>query len=244
MFGTFIKFPSTHSTEIVGAVGYDFVIIDQEHAPYDRTTIDMMVLGARAFNIAPLVRVADAMPSSIMSVLDLGAAGVLVPHVNTQEKAREIAAACKYRGGVRGFAHTTRAGNFGEPTISGHKDQQDSEVVCIAMIEDIDALDCIDEIVAVDGVHAFFIGRGDLAAAYEADSMQAPEVRRAAERIFAAAEKANKPVVILTSDPDDLQQMRDLGARAFVYASDQGFLKAAAKQGLAMLTENSGPTSR
>lgn len=243
MFGTFIKFPSTHSTEIIGAVGYDFVIIDQEHSPYDRTTIDMMVLGARAFNIAPLVRVADPTPAAILSVLDLGATGVLVPHVNTPEKAREVAAACKYRGGTRGFAHTTRAGNFGEPTISQHKDQQDSEVACIAMIEDIDALDCIDEIVAVDGIHAFFIGRGDLASAYEADSMQASEVRRAAERVFAAANKANKPVVVLTSDPDDLQEMRNLGARAIVYASDQGFLKAAAKQGLAMLTEHSASSS-
>src|SRR5690606_1150954 len=116
--------------EIVGTVGFDFVVIDQEHSAFDRTTIDMMVLGARAYTVAPLVRVADGSPSSILSVLDLGASGVLVPHVDTAEKARAIAAACRYRGGIRGFATTTRAGNFGEVTMARHKDLQDAEVAC------------------------------------------------------------------------------------------------------------------
>ena len=186
MLGTFIKFPSTHSTEIVGAVGFDFVVIDQEHSAFDRTTIDMMVLGARAYNVTPIVRVAEASPSSILSVLDLGAMGVLVPHIDTPEKARDIAAACRYRGGIRGFATTTRAGDFGGASMARHKDRQDAEVTCIAMIEDPHAIEHADDILAVDGIHAVFIGRGDLYSAYEAESMQAPVVRKAAERGHAA----------------------------------------------------------
>src|SRR4051794_25802921 len=95
VLGTFIKTPTTHATEIVGAVGFDFTIVDQEHAPFDRGTIDMACLAARAAGTAALVRVAEPTPASILSVLDLGAAGVLVPHVDSADKARQIASACR-----------------------------------------------------------------------------------------------------------------------------------------------------
>ena len=57
LFGTFLKLPTTQVIEILGQIGYDFVIIDQEHAPLDRGTTDLMILAARASNVAPLVRI-------------------------------------------------------------------------------------------------------------------------------------------------------------------------------------------
>src|SRR5262245_19127153 len=135
LLGTFIKTPTTHATEILGALGFDFVVIDQEHSPFDRVTIDTMVLGARASDIAGIVRVGDPGDANILSVLDCGAAGVLVPHVDSAEKAQAIAAACRYRGGRRGFANTTRAGGFGEVSFADHIAAQDAQVTCVAMIE-------------------------------------------------------------------------------------------------------------
>ena len=98
VLGTFIKTPTTHATEILGMLGFDFVVIDQEHAPFDARTIDVMVLAARASNIAGIVRVGDPGEANILSVLDCGASGILVPHVDSVAKAREVAAACRYRG--------------------------------------------------------------------------------------------------------------------------------------------------
>ena len=69
-----------------------------------------MVLAARASNIAGIVRVGDPGDANILSVLDCGGSGILVPHVDSAAKARDVAAACRYRGGRRGFANTTRAG--------------------------------------------------------------------------------------------------------------------------------------
>lgn len=109
--GTFVKTPTTHATEILGLLGFDFVVLDQEHAPLGHAALDMMILGARASNIAGIVRVGDPSDANILSVLDCGATGVLVPHVDTEEKAKAIAAACRYGGGRRGFANTTRAGS-------------------------------------------------------------------------------------------------------------------------------------
>src|SRR5436309_10374565 len=70
--GTFIKTPTTHATEIFGALGYDFVVIDEEHAPFDRETTDIALLAARASNVAGIVRVSSDDPAKILSVLDCG----------------------------------------------------------------------------------------------------------------------------------------------------------------------------
>lgn len=232
LLGTFIKTPTTHATEILGMLGFDFVVIDQEHAPFGPNVIDTMVLAARASNIAGIVRIGDPGEANILSVLDCGAAGILVPHVASAAKARDVAAACRYRGGRRGFANTTRAGRFGETSFADHMAAQDSQIACIAMIEDIAALDEIDAIAAVDGIDAFFIGRGDLTAAIGAPSMTSKETHQLVEPIMTAARNAGMPVVMLSPDRTDAVAMARLGASAFMVSSDQGLLKQAARQAL------------
>ena len=118
LIGTFIKTPTSHAIEIIGDLGYDFVVIDEEHAPFERGSIDVCILGARASGTAAFVRVAAPTADSILSVLDNGATGVLVPHVSSVAKAKEIVAAARYRGGKRGFAASTRAGRYGGATMA------------------------------------------------------------------------------------------------------------------------------
>jgi 2-keto-3-deoxy-L-rhamnonate aldolase RhmA len=237
MVGTFVKTPTTHATEILGEVGFDFVIFDQEHAPLDAGALDMMILGARASNVAGIVRVPAAEPWLIQTVLDCGATGVMVPHVATADVARKIAKACRYTGGTRGFANTTRAGGFGTASFEEHKGRQDREVACIAMIEDVEALDHIDEIVSVEGLDAIFIGRGDLTAAIGAPSMTSQETMRIVEPIMAAARKANMPIMMLCPDMPDAERMRQLGASALLAQSDHGFMRQAATSAYRQLIE-------
>ena len=227
VLGTFIKTPTGHATEILGSVGFDFVILDQEHGPFDRASLDVACLAAKAWDIAALVRVAEPTPAAILSALDLGAAGVLVPHVDSPAKAREIAAACRYRGGNRGFSNTTRAGNYGGAGMPDHIAAQDARVTCVAMIEDESALDHLEAIAATEGLDAFFIGRGDLTAALGAEGMQ-----RAVARITEAGRATGKPMMALVSSRDDARAMRDLGVTAFVVSNDQSFLRTAASQAL------------
>ncbi len=233
LIGTFIKTPTSHATEIFGSLGFDFVVFDQEHAPLDARALDTMILAARAANIAGIVRVPEASPSMIQTVLDCGASGVLVPHVATAETARRIAGACRYRGGTRGFANTTRAGGFGTASFAEHKQAQDSEIVCVAMIEDVEALDHIDEIVRVGGLDAIFIGRGDLTAALDAPSMTSAETMAVVEPIMAAARAAGMPVIMLCPNRQDAERVAQLGASAFLVASDHGFMRQAALAALA-----------
>lgn len=232
LLGTFVKTPTTHATEMLGLLGFDFVVFDQEHAPLGHDALDRMILAARASNIAGIVRVGDPSEASILSVLDNGATGVLVPHVATAEKARHIVSCCRYRGGSRGFANTTRAGEYGGVSFSDHMDAQDSETACVAMIEDVAALDEIDEIVRVDGLDAIFIGRGDLTAALGAPSMTSPETHRIVEPIMRAARAADLPVIMLCPDRADAEAMAKLGASAFMISSDHGFMRTAASAAL------------
>jgi staphyloferrin B biosynthesis citrate synthase len=233
--GTFIKTPTGHAVEIFGALAYDFVVIDEEHAPFDRGAIDQAVVAARAAAIAALVRVASTSPSSLLSMLDCGATGVLVPHVASVEAARAVAAACRYRGGSRGFSNSPRAGDYGGLGMWEHVERCDAVTTVVAQIEDPQALDHVDAIARVEGIDALFIGRGDLAVAMGAKGPDAPEVRAAAERIAAAGNAAGKPVMVFTGGGADAKAMRALGATAFVVSSDQGLMRQAAARALADL---------
>lgn len=226
MLGTFIKLPSTQAIEILGAEGFDFVVIDAEHAPLDRTQIDLMILTARAIGVAPIVRVGN--PDQILNALDCGADGVMVPHVRSTTDAEAIAAACRYAGGTRGFAGLTRAGNWGARKSVDHMDFQDSNVVCIAMIEDPEAVEIIDDIVAVDGLHAVFVGRGDLTASFGRDPDAAAKVSAMSARIAQAAAGADKPLLMLATSTRDASDMRNLGVAALLVSSDHAMFKSAA----------------
>lgn len=236
LVGTFVKTPATHLVEILGQSGFEFVVVDEEHAPWDRVAIDGVLLAARASGTAGIVRVSEPTPAKILAVLDDGATGVLVPHVNSAEKAREIVAASRYRGGRRGFSNTTRAGNFGAAGVWEHVDAQDALVTVIAMIEDPEALDVIDDIVATDGLDGVFIGRGDLTVALGASGMDAPEIMSACETIIAAAKKAGKPVAMMVAHADDARRFHAMGATTFIVASDQGLMRQAALKAYAEIS--------
>src|SRR5262249_41973840 len=159
---------------------------------FDRAGIDIAILAARAVGVPGIVRVADE--GSILSVLDLGATGVLVPHVATGAQARRVADACRYRGGRRGFANTTRAGRYGLAGMAQTGEAAVAAVPAFAWIEDREALDNLDAIPAPEGIEGVFLGRGDLAVAMGETAMDAPPVRQATERIAASARRAGKAI--------------------------------------------------
>jgi 2-keto-3-deoxy-L-rhamnonate aldolase RhmA len=232
LFGTFLKTPTTHATEILGSLGFDFVVVDEEHAPFSRETTDLILLACRAAGVAGIVRVQGSEAPYILSVLDCGAAGVLVPHVDSAAKAKSVVEACRYATGTRGFSNTTRAGIFGKRSINEHVAVQDDEITVIAMIEDPHAIGVVEEILAVDGIDGVFIGRGDLTVAYRETAGNSPSVKAATDAILAAAKAAGKPVCILAGSLDDAAQLAGKGASAFILSSDQGLMRQAATKAL------------
>ncbi|QEL23854.1 aldolase [Bosea sp. F3-2] len=233
--GSFIKTPTAHATEILGNSGFDFVVIDQEHAPFDRNATDIALLAARAAGIAGIIRVPTLAADAILSALDCGAVGILAPHIATVADAEALVAACRYRGGRRGFSGVTRAGRYGGMKMWDLVDAADAAVATIAMIEDPSAIERINAILAVEGLDAVFIGRGDLTVAFGAPNRDAPIVRDAVDAIFRAAKAAGKPICVMTDNGEESAAFAERGASAFILSSDQGFLRKAATDALSQM---------
>ena len=225
MLGTFLKIPSTQPAEILGTLGFDFAVIDEEHAPLNPETTDAILLACRAHGLAGLVRVRQ--PGDILRVLDSGADGVLVPHVTSPEVAQQIVALARYGGGARGVSPTTRAGAFGGVPVADHIRAQDAGCAVIAMIEDAEALGRIDDIVATEGLDAIFVGRADLAASMGLSAQDAA-LDRAVSEILAASRRAGVPALLVAGTRAEVASLRALGATGFLAGSDQGFLRASA----------------
>jgi 2-keto-3-deoxy-L-rhamnonate aldolase RhmA len=237
LIGTFMKVPTSHNTEYLGQLGYDYVMLDEEHAPWDRGTLDHGLLAAKAYGTAGLVRIARSDATNILSVLDDGAIGIMCPHVNSAEKARNIVSYAHYKGGVRG-AGVSRGGDHGARGPN-HMAFADETTTIIAMIEDREAIDVIDEIVNVPGIDCIFIGRGDLGVSLSNGGAGMPSVKDATEKVAAACRKANKPISAVTQNmqSDEAKWLMDIGVTAMMVASDFGFLTQAAGNALKQFRE-------
>jgi len=235
--GTFLKTPTVHATEILGGLGFDFMVIDAEHAPLDRVVLDQMVLASRAANTAAVIRVPYNDKAAVMAALDMGAAGILYPHVTSAEMAKEFVATSRFVGGERGFSPSTRAGGYGSRPMWDFVEHCDSITTVIAMIEDVEAVENIEEIVAVEGLDAVFIGRGDLTISYKSKSPVSDELKAALIKVVEATKAAGKAALTITPGGEDAKWLSSLGVTGFIVASDQGFMKQAASKCLEGLRE-------
>jgi 2-keto-3-deoxy-L-rhamnonate aldolase RhmA len=224
--GTFVKTTSPQVVELLGGCGLDFAVLDAEHAPFDRTSLDLALLAGRAAALPLFVRVPDRAAATLLGVLDMGAAGVLVPHVDTAEQAQEVVAHCRYVGGDRGYSSSPRAAGYGALGMAAAIRAGDANVV-MCQIESVAAVDAAARIAAVPGVGGIFIGRADLALSMGLDSAQHPRVSEATEHVIAAGRAAGCVVGMFVGSNEERERYRALGVRWFVQGSDQGLLRGA-----------------
>ena len=220
---TWVKTPHPHVVELLGLSPLDLIVLDAEHAPFDRGSLDSCLLAARAAGKPVLVRPAAAEPAAILQALDGGADGVVVPHVRNAAEAAAIVAACHYGPGGRGFAGSTRAARYTTLGMERHRAAA-RDVVVIAQIEDAEALDEIGAIAATKGVDGLFVGRADLTVSLGANSADDPFVVEAVHRICAAARSAGVPVGMFLARVSDVPLWRSAGATLFILQSDQEFI--------------------
>lgn len=227
LIGSFIKTPSPQSIEILASIGFDFVIIDAEHAPFDYSDIDIAILAAKASNITPIVRIADLSESFIQHALDSGAEGVVAPHIDSKEKAEKLVKASKYKHG-RGFSNSSRAGDFGGNPMWEHVKEIDSKVITIAMIEDIKGIQNLNEILSVEGIDAVFIGRADLCVSLNEKNASSENIQQITESIIEKSKLFNKNIFLFSNNINEINKYFELGVNAYIANSDQGFLRIGA----------------
>ena len=230
--GTWVKTPHPHVVEVLSFSSLDCLVLDAEHAPFDRASLDLCILAARAGGKAVLVRPQSASHEQILNALDCGADGVILPHIRTAAEAEEAVRACHYGSGGRGFAGSSRAAAYTTKGMAKHRADAKG-VVVIAQIEDIEGVDNIEAIAAVDSIDALFIGRADLTISYAADTPDDSIVVDAVDRIVAAGKAAGRTTGMFLGRVGDVLIWREKGASLFILGSDQDFLL----QGAAKLAE-------
>lgn len=216
-FGVMITFPSAPVVEMLGHLGFDWVLIDNEHGSITVDNSEDMIRAAELSGIAPIVRPVANRPEIIAPFLDRGAWGVQVPHVNTADEARAAVDAVKYYpDGHRGIFSRSRPADYGFHTTTGEyvAEANRNTLVCL-MLEEVEAIDNLESMVQVEGVDVYFIGSGDLSQSMGYPGQQThPEVQAVMERGVDIIRKAGR--VAGVSCPDNLiPKYLDLGVQYF-----------------------------
>jgi 4-hydroxy-2-oxoheptanedioate aldolase len=164
VIGCFVQFPSPVTVEVCGISGYDFVMIDCEHGPMDTESAYHMVLAAERSGTVPLVRVPMNHHQVILRSLDIGAAGIMVPQINSADEARSVVESVKYHpDGTRGIAGTRASGFSINQPMSEFMQTANRDTLVMVQIENIKAIDHLAEIMSVPGVDVLYVGPNDLA---------------------------------------------------------------------------------
>lgn len=212
--------------ELLGCCGFDFVVIDMEHSGYSITVVESMVRAADAVGIVAFVRVLKNDPHLIGQALDTGAQGIVVPHLRTRRDCEAAAAAMRYLPhGIRGKTSGSRAARWGTSDALAYQDWANTETMLIPLIEDREAVDVIEEILAVPGIELMCLGPGDLAQSYNVpgQGLRAAPVMAALERAIRFCAPRNIAVMTLPIPDMTNEWAHELvakGARIVWYSVD------------------------
>jgi 2-keto-3-deoxy-L-rhamnonate aldolase RhmA len=201
--------------ELAAAAGLDFVILDMEHSPLDIAGAAHLLRAADASGITPFVRVPGVDRGLIVRLLDLGAAGIVLPHAN-RETCVELTQAMRYAPeGSRGACQITRAAGYKRGNWQGYAERANRELVAIALIEDAAALNEIDTLVDTPGIDVCFVGPTDLSIALGVPGVtfDDPKLGGALERVAEAAKRCGRYAMTLIGQPLDAAYARRIAAR-------------------------------
>lgn len=229
--GSFAYVPSAKLTEIIGLLGFDFVVVDMEHGPIDTSIAEDMVRAAELTGVTPLIRVTRNSPELILRALDIGAQGIHVPDITTAEDARSAAASSKYGPvGRRGLAGV-RAADYGlKQPLGDYAPAANRETMVIAHIESERAVQNLDELLAVDGIDVYYLGPEDISNSLGIPGQSKdPRVVKLVEDGIRKIVGAGKMAGCIVADAGTAKRYIDLGAR-YIASHAVRFMANASRQ--------------
>ncbi|WP_417567035.1 4-hydroxy-2-oxoheptanedioate aldolase [Marinobacter sp.] len=163
-YGLWLGLPDNSAAEIAAVAGFDWLLIDGEHAPFDLRTIMSHLQVMAPYDVAPIVRCVEGNTALIKQLLDIGVQTLLVPMVEDAEQAKQLVQAVRYPpDGIRGLGTSlARAARWNQ--IPGYLKKANDEICLIVQVETASAMEHLDEILAIEGVDGVFIGPSDLSA--------------------------------------------------------------------------------
>lgn len=191
--GTYVNLADPAIVEIIGLVGFDAAFIDMEHTAFDLHLVQEMIRACDLADICSLVRVPDNNPKTILRILEMGAQGIQVPHIANRDDALAAVKAVRYAPlGDRGMGGPTRAARYGTVSSPDHLTTSNLEIILAVMVEDVGAIEQIEQIAALDGIDLIAIGPSDLSQALGAPNKDDPRLRSTIEKIAVSIKQVNK----------------------------------------------------
>lgn len=229
LIGTWSKIPSMEPVELLGHVGFDFVVIDMEHAPHSFQTTARAIAYAQAAGMVALVRAPDRSGNALQRLLDANADGILVPRIETPEQASEMTAAMAFPPvGTRGNGYTSRAARWTLDPIADYFDRGRNHILRAVQLEDMGSLENIEAILEAPALNAIFIGFGDLSMS-SGLAPSDPKLRALEAKVLAAAKSRNIPVGTAVQTTEDAVRCRDAGYSYVMISADTTLFAQAAK---------------
>lgn len=221
--GTWITLTDSDVTDALARTGFDWFVIDTEHAPLTVDRVQKLVQPLSGTEVSPLVRVAWNDPVMIKLALDTGVEGVVIPWVNSKEDAIRAVKACKYPPeGIRGFG-PRRASVYGFD--QSYAKEANGRVCVIVQIETEQAVKNAEEILSVDGIDAFFIGPYDLSWSLGVPGeFESEKFKSAIDTVLKAGREAGKVGGVWTDDPKTAVKRIKQGFRFIALSSELAIL--------------------
>jgi 4-hydroxy-2-oxoheptanedioate aldolase len=234
VYGCFVRYPDASLVEVLGYQPWEFLMFDGEHGTLEPRDCEHLVRAAELRGVTPIVRVPTNLPPTILRLLDTGAQGLHVPWVNSGAEAEAAVRAVKYHPrGTRGLAGV-RAADFGQAgTLAEYVQKANAETLVVVHIETAEAVERLEEIVAVDGVDVIFIGPTDLSHSLgHPGEPQHPAVQAAFDRIVRVVAGTPLALGILVPTAAAARQWKERGAR-YIATTIESLLTPACRNYLA-----------
>jgi len=230
LFGLWIALADPYPAELCAGAGYDWLLLDGEHAPNDLRTLLAQLQAVAAYRSHPIVRPPSGDPHLIKQLLDIGALTLLVPMVETAEQAKQLVRATRYPpAGIRGVGSAlARASRFN--LVPDYPARADAEICLLVQVETVRGLQNLDAIAAVEGVDGVFIGPSDLAASMGHLGNPAHEaVQSAIDDAMRRIVASGKAGGILAADEHFARRMISAGCRFIAIGTDVSLLMRGAR---------------
>lgn len=237
--GTHLSLGDFNAAELFGEAGFDVIWVDTEHTAIDRRDLLLNIMAISGTKAASFVRVPWNDPVLVKPILEMGVDGIVFPYVRTAEEAEKAVKSCLYPPeGIRGFG-PVRAIKYGKTDIMEYINKMSKDIWKIIQIEHIDAVNNLDDILAVDGVDAIVVGPNDLAGSIGLLGQTGhPEAKRLMDIIAEKAKRANKPFgVSMGFNPPVNKEWIDRGVNFIFAGGDVAFLMNGARETLTGIIE-------
>ena len=231
--GTFLGLGSPTVAELLAHAGFDWLLIETEHNALDSAEIQQMLMGMSGTDTIPIVRIPSTNPVFIQRALDMGGMGIFVPMIRTADEARGVVRATRYPPeGTRGFG-PLRASHY-TMDYGDYYYRANDNIVVVLVAETKEFLENAEEIMAVPGVDACYVGGFDMCISLGLDPMKQPhqEIEDAIEQLLAIGRRKGVAVGFGAGTPEQLRRRQAQGLTYLNYGTDYAMLVKAAREGL------------